>query len=98
MHGLIEDLPAGFAGILGAVHSNFSITKNAFGFGAGVIAERNSDTAGNNDLMAVQIKRRSEFVLDAFCNMQSVARVPQFFRNDDKLVTSGPGQTGAPDG
>src|SRR6267378_5931962 len=88
MHLEIEKLVAGFARILRAVHRSVSIAQYEVWLVVSTRAQGNTDTRRSEGLVATQLERPQQLLLNLFRDADSITRVLDSVEQNSELVPS----------
>ena len=92
VHGLVEDLVAGLACRLGSVHGRVGVAQYVLGTLVSGRAQRNADAAAGSDVVAREMKRLRDGVLDALGDPAGVRVVSEIVKQNDELVSTKAGE------
>ena len=88
VHGAVEDLVARAAVGLGLIHGIVRIAQDLFRAGVVEGAEGDTDTGGDENLMAIQIDWEAYIVLGACGNGGYIGNISDVFEKDGKFISS----------
>ena len=88
VHGLVEDLVAGLAERLGAVHRRVRVAQDFLGPLVAGAGERDADADGREDLVAAEIEGQGQLLLQPLGHVYRLGHARQIFQQHRELVAA----------
>ncbi len=87
MHGAVEDLVTRVTVGFGLIHGKVCVAQDLFRTGMVQGPEGDTDTGGDEDLVAIQLNGQANIVLRTFCDFGYIGNIGDVLEQDGKFIS-----------